>query len=266
MKPFAILLAAVAVAAAQGPYDAPPPAAPAVRITTGVVPDSPWTLAVDPGAGKLRVRHKQYPALQMEIDADDHRRDRHYEGVTLIIGGKRLEGVLYGAKVSLLSPDHDAGPTERLEVLAMNPTLKVRFENGSYSRLQEAGGPDPVYFEAVFSVNKKDQLEARLAGLFYIFPTRRDTSVAIETLSGRADRHVTPQTAKGYEYFEAATRVTVRDSVFGAFTLDAFIQRLQLDVHPLANTDVFELDLDHTFKDRGQRAVIGRFRLEQPLR
>ena len=260
-----IVFAALASAIAQGPYDKQPPVLPAVKITTGVVPSSPWTMEVDPEAGKIRVGHRKYPRLRMEIDADDHRRDGHYEGVTLILGGKRLEGTLFGSKVSLLSPDHDAGPVDRVEVLAMDPSLKVRFENGSYARLQSAGGPDPVFFEAVFSVTPRGQLEARLNGLYYVFPNRRETDVAIETLTARVERKIGAATPKSQEYFEGVTKVAVKDSVFGAFTLETFIQRFQLETHAPANADVFELDLDHTFKDRGQRTVLSVFRLETPL-
>lgn len=259
----ATLLAAAATA--QGPYDKQPPAAPAVKITTGVVPASPWTIEVDPAAGKVRARHRRYVRLQLEIDADDHRRDGHYEGITPIAGGKRMEGTLYGSKVSLLSPDHDAGPAERVEVLAMDPVLKVRFEGGSYGRLHPAGGTDPVFLEALLSVNERHQLEARLNGLYYIFPTRRGATVAIETLAGKFERSIHEPAPKSREYFEGVTKVSVRDSQFGAISLEAFVQRMQLDTHPPDSASVIELDMDHTYKDRGQRAVVGLFRLETPL-
>ena len=62
------------------------------------------------------------------------------------------------------------------------------------------------------------------------------------------------------EYFENVTRVDVEDGRFGAFYLTTFIQRLQIQVgrNESQGVDLFELDLDHTFNDRGQRAVLSR--------
>ena len=263
--PLAALLLLILPAFAQGPYDQQPAPRPAVLLTTGTVPDSPWQLEVSPAEARIRVRHRDYPKLALDLDCDGPGRDHHYEGITPVINGKRLEGTLYGSTVSFLSPDHDAGPTERVQVLAMNPMLRVHFEGGRYDRLQLAGGADPVFLDAVFTVNAKHQLEVRLNGIYYIFPSRANTTVGIDWLNGKAERTVTTASPKSMEYFEAATQLTVRDSLYGPFTVKTFIQRLQMELHAPVNGDVFEFDLDHTYKDRGQKAVLGTLCFETPL-
>lgn len=261
----AALIALAGPTRAQGPYAEKPAPRPAVLMTTGVVPDSPWQIQVSAGDYKIRVRHRDYPKLELEIDADGPTRDRHYEGITPIFDGKRLEGTMFGSQVSFLSPDHDAGPTERVQVLAMQPMLRIRFESGSYERLQVAGDSSHVFLEAVFTVNAKHQLEARLNGIYYILPPRKDTAVTINRLGGTDQRTVNASSPKSMEYFEGVTDIAVQDSVYGPFTLKTFIQRLQLQVHDPANANVFEFDLDHTFKDRGQKAVLSLLRFETPL-
>jgi hypothetical protein len=261
----AALLVLAAPARAQGPYDEKPAPRPEVLLTTGAVADSPWRLEIHSAEARILARHRDYPRLALELNCDGPRRDGHYEGITPIIDGRRLEGTLYSSTVSFLSPDHDAGPTERVEVLAMKPMLRVRFEGGRYSRLHPAGGDDPVFLEAVFTVNAKHQLEARLNGIYYIFPSRANTSVEIEALQGKATRSITAASPKSMEYFEGVTHLSVRDSVNGPFTLKTYIQRLQLEAHPADKGDVFEFDLDHTYKDRGQKAVLSTLCLETPL-
>jgi len=40
--------------------------------------------------------------------------------------------------------------------------------------------------------------------------------------------------------------------------------QIQVDRNPEADSDLFELDFDHTFKDRGQRSVLGRLSIRLP--
>ena len=56
----------------------------------------------------------------------------------------------------------------------------------------------------------------------------------------------------------------VEDSRFGILRLNTWALRLQvqIDRDVSADSDLFELDFDHTFKDRGQREVLSRMLLE----
>ena len=60
---------------------------------------------------------------------------------------------------------------------------------------------------------------------------RRDTAVKLHRLGGEDQRTVNSTSPKSVEYFEGVTGVDVQDSVYGPFTLNTFIQRLQLEVH-----------------------------------
>lgn len=251
--------------AAQGPYAKTPPALPQVTLSVGRTPDSPWHVRVDTEVNRLFVSHNLYPALAMEIDADGPERDGGYEGITLSVDGLRFEGKLYGNTVGFLSPDHDAGRTERVSVQALDEHLRVRFEGGSYRRLSPAGPDEPVYFEAAFFVDKERRLNAVLNGLYYLFPSMAGTLVMMQTRGGESSRAYEETSVKGYEYFEQVLRVEVEDARFGQFRLEGLIERMQLHVHGAANADIIEIDLDHTYKDRGQKEVLLRFLLLKPL-
>lgn len=221
-------------------------------MTVSATPSSPWKIEADVKNNKLLIRHQQLSGIALDVDCDDHRRDQRYEGITLIIGGKRLEGRLHGSIVSLLSVDHDAGPVFACSAQALDNEIRVRFENGSLRRLHPAAPDEPVFFEAVFRIGKDRKLTAYLNGIYYLFPTL-DGSVV--KLAGQPEKRFSKSSKNSIEYFEHVTAFDVVDSAFGEFSFSGLVERLQIQVHNAPATNLFELDFDHTYKDRGQRAV-----------
>jgi hypothetical protein len=259
----AVLLLCAALAGGQSPYDRPPESRPAVWLTVGRTAATPWRLEVDAAGHLIRVTHALLPALSFEVDADGPEDDQRYEGVTLLAGEVLFEGRLYGSTVPFFSTDHDAGRVERVRVEALDEQLRVRFEGGSYRNLSPAGPDAPVFFESVFSLDRQGRLTAFLNGLYYLFPSSGGSHVTLLSGFDEVSRDVPAQTT-GYEYFEHVTRVEVEDPRYGHFRLEGLVERLQLHAHGV-NADVFELDMDHAFKDRGQREVPLQFVLERPL-
>jgi hypothetical protein len=60
--------------------------------------------------------------------------------------------------------------------------------------------------------------------------------------------------------------VEIDDTRFGRMEIDTWAERLQLQVNRQAGVSIelFELDFDHTYKDRGQRRVMSRLSVELP--
>ncbi|MCU0227680.1 MAG: hypothetical protein MUF01_08560 [Bryobacterales bacterium] len=238
---------------------------PPVLITLGTTPGSPWAVQPDVEQQQLLVTHRGYPQLLFEIDADGPEDDGRFEGITIVRDGIRFEGRLYANRVSFLSPDHDAGRTTHVAVKALDKHLVVRFDGGSFRKLNVVGPDSTVMFEAVFFVDSQHRLGAVLNGLYYVFPSATNTTIILTSRREEVSRFVNPQTHKHYEYFEQVTKVDVADALFGNFQLEGLIERLQLHTHGSKHADVFELDLDHSYKDRGQKEVLLRFLLAQPL-
>lgn len=220
---------------------------------------------VDTNRQHVTITHHSYPGLVLEIDADGPEDDDHYEGITLIRDGLRHEGRLYGHTVSFLSPDHDAGRTERLTVQALDHHLRVRFEGGSYRKLSAAGPDAPVPFDVALFFDASHRLNAVLRGLFYVFPNADGARVFVTSRGQEITREFHSGTHKGYEYIEQVVKVEVEDPRYGMFRLEGYIERLQLHAHGSVNSDVFELDLDHSYKDRGQAEALLRFLLATPF-
>jgi hypothetical protein len=261
----ALVFGTAAKARGQGPYSVPRAAEPQVEISVGRTAGSPWRLTVDPAEQRVMVRHTRYPGLEMDIDADGPEDDRRYEGITVVREGNRLEGTLYGNTVPFLSPDHDAGRTRFLRVQALDENLRVRFDGGSYRQLSAVGPDLPVFFEVIFFFDREHRLNGVMNGLYYCFPRASGSRVTVTSRQQEVMREFHPTTKKGYEYFEQIVKVEVKDPVYGDFRLEGLIERLQLESHGGQNAQVFEIDLDHAYKDRGQKEVLLRFQLMAPF-
>lgn len=253
---------AVLLLLAQGPYESLAPAAPSPRLTISSTAASPWSLAADARSGKITARSSAYPGFAVHLDCDDHRRDGHYEGITLEIAGRRLEGRFHGAVVSFLSVDHDAGPVTACAAAALDNELRIRFDNGSLRNLHPAGSDEPVFLEAVFRVDKDRFLTIHLNGLYYLFANLEGTTVQLPVAPLKS---FTRRSAKSLDYFERVTEFEVADPVFGAYRFQGLVERLQIQVHASPDTDLFEFDFDHAFKDRGQSRIPATVKFKKPL-
>ena len=85
-----------------------------------------------------------------------------------------------------------------------------------------------------------------------------------------------PSGGQYLEYLEGVSRIEAESAVRGGgepeggptvvWSLVTWVSLLQIQVdrHPESDSDLFELDFDHTFKDRGQRSVLGRLTIPLP--
>lgn len=258
------------------------PAAEPVEITLASHPDSPWSLQVSATDATVTAKHEARSDLVLEIDCDDEADDGRLEGVTPRVGEARLEGRFWGRLAPFFHPMLVPGEhaLDRVRIEPGREALRIRFEGGSYALLQPAAGPDPLWAEMVFSL-EGDELTVHLAGLYYLLPSQAGTRLRIVSRAGESVRRVEraagdgptlvrddaaelsrlePSGGQHREYFEEVERVDLEIPRFGDMELVAWIERLQIQVDrkPGADSDLFELDFDHAFKDRGQQSVVGR--------
>jgi len=198
------------------------------------------------------------PGLSVEIDCDDVAGDDHYFGITPVINGRRLDGPLWDSHFGLITPDFDAGAIQCTGVENVEDRLIVKFEAGSYVNLDGAGPDLPVPLDAEFYVDEDLHLVAELSGIYYMLPTTANTTVNL-TYNGTTDTQTQVVSNPSTNYtlnFDGATFIDVSDSVFGHFTIETGIDRLQFQVRTVDPR--FEFDLDHSFKDLGQEVVESR--------
>ncbi|MGB5294408.1 MAG: hypothetical protein WBP34_05600 [Thermoanaerobaculia bacterium] len=264
------------------------PAPEAVEVVHSQSDDSSWTLEVEPEAHRILARLDDGAVVALEIDYDGSGGDEHLVGITPIIGGRRLEGAFWGSTAPLIYPqlDPEEHRLERLGVHARSGALRVRFEGGTYRILDPVGPEEPLFMEAIFR-RQNDRLVVNLYGLYYLLPsqagTRLDLTAAGERLTRTVEAGgeegtslvldgsaailtVSDDESRHLEYFDRVTRVEIDDSRFGRMELETYVERLQLQVNrqPGVAIELFELDFDHTFKDRGQRRVMSRLSIDLP--
>jgi hypothetical protein len=194
------------------------------------------------------------PRFAVEIDCDDETADGRYFGISPVLDGKRLEIAMYGGpKFPVFTPDFDAGAIRCTRIESDDTKLIVRLEAGSYKALDPAASDEPVPLAATFSF-EAGHLVATLSGLYYMMLTRTNTTLRI-THGELATRTITNSSAAFTEMFDDVTSIAVDDSVYGRLSIQAAIARLQVQLYD-DGSQGFELDLDHAFKDRGQKIVV----------
>ena len=248
--------------------------------------DSAWTLDREPAAHRIVARMDDEAGVTLEIDYDGPADDGTLVGITPTLGDRRLEGAFWGSTAPLIYPqlDPEEHQIERLDIRAEGAALWVRFVGGSYQILDPAGPAAPLFMEAIFR-RQDDRLVVNLYGLYYLLPSLAGTRLELVVAGERMTRTVEPSEQEGttlvlddsqvigtvsgaesrhLEYFDQVTRVEIDDSRFGQMALETYVERLQLQVsrQPGVDMDLFELDFDHTFKDRGQRRVMSRLTIE----
>ena len=214
--------------------------------------------------------------------------DDRFVGITPVLGDKRLEGAFWGSMAPLIYPqlDPETHQIERLEIWADSSVLRVLFKGGTYRILDPDGPDEPLFMEAIFR-RQGDRLVVSLYGLYYLLPSQAGTRLEISTAGEVVARTVEPgedgettlvldgasaigevrdPESRHLEYFERVTRVEIDDARFGRMQIDTWAERLQLQVDRRAGVSIelFELDFDHTYKDRGQRRVMSRLSIELP--
>jgi hypothetical protein len=194
--------------------------------------------------------------IAIEVDCDDGKVDGHDYGITPILNGRRLDAFMWDAKFGFLVPDADAGPMKCVKVESDATELTVLFEAGSYRNLNPAAPDKPVPLLARFRLNDQQKLTADVSGLYYMMPTKRNTSLQLILRDQPTQsRTITESAGASIEYFSDVTRLLINDADFGVIQVDTDIKRLQVEVFATAPQLEFELDLDHSFKDAGQESV-----------
>ncbi|WP_068398269.1 hypothetical protein [Kribbia dieselivorans] len=217
---------------------------------------SPWKIEIDRKSNSMIARHEAGAALH--IDYDDQLDDRRFPGIAPDTGCGVMEGEFWGSLVPLLYPILDPAEhqIEDVIVAARRDGLRVRMSGGSYEILKPGGGSEPFFMDALFTMDD-GRLRAKTSGLHYIMPSKDPrTDVVISTADGTVlDRSYTMASRTGREYINDVREVQVADGRYGNFSFTTDIQRLQIDLNSNKLLNTFELDMDHTFKDQGQKVV-----------
>lgn len=280
MRPRALLITlcavgalAAAAPAVAGPQERelPPVAVPEplvvdtdpAQVTYAREARSDWRLTeLDRAENSILVTHLP-SRITIAVDYDGPAGDRHAAGISPDTGCGPMEGEFWGSVTPLLYPilDPAAHVIEDVLVELDGPELRVRMAGGAYDLVSPGAGAEPLFMDAVFTVEGRRELHARTTGLHYVLPSKDPATTVDLTLAdgSRVSRTFTMATPTGREYVDDVRLVEVSDGRYGDFSWTTDIERLQFDLNTSPLLDVFEIDADHTLKDRGQRVVTNDF-------
>lgn len=229
-------------------------------------PSSRFRLETDIMRGVVMVTVDGAPDVQFEIDYRDEAADLHRIGLTPVLVGHRLEGIVPRSRgeltYPLVTPTYDAGSVTHTTISNEDGVLITRFDGGPYANLtvrQEAEGA--TYLEVRIEVTRR-KVVMDLDGLYYVRPAVGAEMVFVDDV-GATPMTVAPDVPSFLVYLESPTRVDVTDPAVGGYRLRTDVTRLQVQWDGVGTA--FELDFDHAFKDRGQTTVQSRLVFRTPI-
>lgn len=224
---------------------------------------SEWQLTEFDRAGNSILATHVPSGITISIDYDDPADDRHAAGVAPDTGCGPMEGGFWGSTTPLFYPilEPETHTIDDVTVAMAGDEVRVFMSGGSYNLVQPGAGDEPLFMDAVFSV-EDGQLRVHTSGLHYVLPSKTASGTTVDlTLAdgSQVSRTFTPASPTGREYFDNVRLVEVTDPRYGNYSWTTDIQRLQYDLNTNPLLDVFEIDADHALKDRGQKVVTNDF-------
>ena len=217
---------------------------------------SPWQVEIDTDENLLIAYHDDGPVLVIDYDGPED--DGHRVGISPDLGCGPMEGNFFFAQTSLIYPilHPSKHQIEDVELHAGADGLEVSMSGGSYTILDPDADDEPLFMDATFTV-EDEALHAHLSGLHYLLPSKSSgTTLRIHTATGPVlTRTIAMSSPRLIEYIDDVRVIEVTDGAYGDYSLTTNLDRLQIEVNPFPVLTVFELDLDHTFKDLGQKVV-----------
>lgn len=269
----AILLAGSAAAMACSSSDEPgpePPAEPATwqlgPITVVEEPDSHWTVTEAEDDAAVVAWHSGLD-VSLLIDASNADDDGRYAGIYVFEGGDpRFTGSYYGSHCSMFVPDRPHVDQTAVTVTAAGVSLAVEMMEGSLSEMSDAQFPsdEPFRWTSSWSADGPG-LRLQSGGLYYLLvPKERcDVTVLGEGGAELGSTHIDSDTSPFLTYFDDVRTIAIASQPLGQLSVSTDAAVLQVEVTSYPDTSLFELDFDHSFKDRGQLDV--RSELALPL-
>jgi len=193
------------------------------------------------------------------VDWTDQRSDNRHPGVFLTHKGVSFAGKYGNASAPFFVPDIPE-TQDSVWVLTTDSSLVLGMQCGTYADIKPSADPQidalPVVFQAVIA--GQTDLTLELSGLYYVLLPVSGTTLRISCIGGsavdtlRVDRPGT----RIIRYYDNVTSIRAWTREYGEWQIETDARRLQVDIPASsAGTNLFELDFDHSYKDRGQRSV-----------
>lgn len=218
-------------------------------------PESVWSVALE---GKDVVARHTDRDVALLIDPTNGASDGRYAGIYVSVdGAPRFNGRYNATDCSMFVPDRPFKNQQAVVVHAAGTTLTVTMTEGSLSEMTDSQFPsdEPFRWKSTW-VLETAGLRLAASGLYYLLPSMDDCKLTLLGEGGATidELQLTTATAPFLEYFDDVRAIQLA-SPQGSFSISSDAQILQVQVPTYPDTGLFELDFDHSFKEKGQADI-----------
>ncbi len=218
-------------------------------------PGSAWSVALE---GKDVVARHADRDVALLIDPTNGASDGRYAGIYVSVDKTpRFNGRYNATDCSMFVPDRPFKNQQAVVVHASGTTLTVTMTEGSLSEMTDSQFPsdEPFRWQSTWELETAG-LRLAASGLYYLLPSMDDCMLTLLGEGGAPidELQLTTATAPFLEYFHDVRTIQIA-SPQGSFSISSDAQILQVQVPSYPDTGLFELDFDHSFKEKGQADI-----------
>ena len=140
-------------------------------------------------------------------------------------------------------------------VVAAGSTLSVEMTEGSLAEMVDSQyeSDEPFRWTSTWSLGAEG-LRLSASGLYYLLVPMEDCDVTAFGEGGveLGSTHIDSDTSPLLRYYEDVRSIEIDSLPLGPLSVATDAAVLQVQVTSYPDTSLFELDFDHSFKDRGQ--------------
>ena len=220
-----------------------------------------WEVIYSVEIAELQFDHKALP-LSIHLDLDNGLDDGRNVGMYPVIKGTSYATEVEKRMINLIRPTTDAGPIQLVRIGLESESISFLFEGGNYGALNNSEDASPVFMQGNLQVSD-DKLQINLEGLYYVLIPKGQSLVEY-TDGALKESFIVSADSEFTFYREDVKLLRVRNAFPSDVLMLTDVRRLQFDARP--GTPNFELDFDHSFKDRGQRSVTSTLVIDEVLK
>lgn len=210
-----------------------------------------WNVTFDEINYSLSIQHQLHD-FDLDFDLDNTIDDDRAIGLIPTANMTIYHVLADDRQFNFIKPTEDGGTVESIDLSLIGDTVFFKTRGGKYSNLKNSNDTSKVFMNLKVYVSDIGQPTFSIEGLYYIFMHEDGSTIKFESDEGLQE-HTISAGDDFTIYRENVRFLEGIDPLFGRFRLKSDVRRLQFDTRGADGT--FELDFDHSYKDRGQKSV-----------
>lgn len=221
---------------------------------------STWTTTWNESSYELTLTHNTYD-LVVTLDLDNGIDDKKSPGLFPSLNGYPYYPLNGDSANNLIKQSQDGGSVDSISVVIIGEEVFFNTYGGTYGEMGNNEDTDTVFMESIIYV-EEHRFTCDLSGLYYIYMPKED--VTVDFTSEGVDKQFIVKTEDVFRrYQEDVDRVRIENAYPEKLFLFTDIERIQFDA--VEGFNWWEIDTDHSYKDRNQKVVTSTFTIDAYL-